>query len=835
VILGIFIGGSEKMKRLLAVTLLLFGIALLASCNSYDVEGKPEIASNPAKMVFAFDPWDAGSSTPEPTAEPTEEPTEEPTAEPTTDPTEEPTTEPTEEPTTDPTEEPTTDPTEDPTTDPTTDPTEDPTDTDSGEGIVEDEAPVYVKTVKTAVADVITEEFEIYNRGVTGELKIRKINLIDPSGENLIANLSDNPTYQKLFQIEVQKMEKGIAVWEGKEAVYNAKGLTFDYMGEDKNDAIASLCPLQLDSADKVCKKGFDPKKYNSKFKIRISYDKASALELKKNPPADYKTSGDFSIEICTNDPTKGKTDTCGESSTSYRIQITRQPNKPPKPIIHVSFKSAITEPMSYRNIYDKVDMDLSKTCVSDPDQPESSRKCLENWQERYYIKYKWEMKESPTPLLDQSKLQLAESSGSAGQWLPDDGKRDNPKRATFTGLMITPRRYPSEANPTYDAEKCTSECGTEPVYDKNNPDDFLFLKLSDYLVCRQKYCEENRSKYYKVSIQAETVDKETDLVSDTAEITVVPKIIPQARVVAQLTWKQGYKTKAEAESKDGTAIDIDIHMIKKSSLEAPQYGFTPTEGLLGTSYRTNDMDAGCPVTMPECEKYWRHDDCSFGDQGLEGIDDGRTIQWHASLDIDNTWGGNNYETPETIGLGPILDEDGDGVPDTPVIDDQYLLVVGYVNCVSNYSDGAGDRCEPGYTGEDSAYTVDARVEILLDGDEAPRDASSDGKRPADSYAKTTKDFQINVNEWKVIAVVKWDNSLPSPESNSSYPGNAIVTDTKADYGDYGIEIDPVNHPVCTYDMADAVLIPIWDPETYKSHITYVDPETNFQIGSCKE
>jgi len=647
--------------------------------------------------------------------------------------------------------------------------------------------------------------------------------MIDPNGQ-LIANL-DNATYKKLFQIEVQKMENGIAT-EG----YNAKGLTFDYMGENKDDAIASLCPLQLDSAVKTCKKGFDLKKYNSKFKIRISYDKAAAEELTKNPPADYKLSGEFSIEICTNDPTKGKTDTCGESSTSYRIQITRQPNKPPKPIIHVAFKSTITEPMSYRNIYDKVDMDLSKTCVSDPDAPESERKCLENWQERYYIKYKWEMKESPTPLLDQSKLQLAESSGSAGQWLPDDGKRDNPKRATFTGLMITPRRYPGEENPTYNADKCTSECGSEPVYDKNNPDDFLFLKISDYLICRQKYCEENRSKYYKVSIQAETVDKETDLVSDTADITIVPKIIPQARVVAQLSYKQGFRTKAESESKDGTAIDIDIHMIKKSSLEAPQYGFTPTEGLLGTAQRSVDMDAGCPVTLPECEKYWRHDDCSFGDQGLEGTDEGRTIAWHASLDIDNTWGGNNYETPETIGLGPITDADGDGVPDVPVIDDEYLLVVGYVNCTSNYADGS-DHCESSYSGDESAYEVDARVEILIDGDEAPRKAGKD--RPEDSYASTTKDFKIKVNEWKAIAVVKWDNSLASPESNTSYPGNAIVTDTKME--DQGIEIDPVNHPVCTYDMADAVLIPIWDAATYKNYVeTPIDaenPET--VIGSC--
>lgn len=818
-ILGIFIGGSEKMKRLLVVTLLLLGIALLASCNSYDVEGKPEIASNPAKMVFAYYPWDDGSEQAEPTAEPTEEPT---------DPTEEPT-EPTEEPT-DPTEEPTE-------TDEDIESDEDvvPTDADEnadaeiedadGEpGAVIEEDPVYVKTVRAAVADVITEEFEIYNRGVTGELKIRKINMIDPNGQ-LIASL-ENETYKKLFQIEVQKMENGIAA-EG----YNAKGLTFDYLGENKDDSIASLCPLQLDSADKVCKKGFDPKKYNSKFKIRLSYDKAAATSLKDNPPSErldndvlkYRQNGDFSIEICTNDPTKGKTDTCGESSTSYRIQITRQPNKPPKPIIHVSFEYPVAPPMSYRNIYDKVQMNLKETCVSDPDAPEQ---CLKDWQSRYYIKYKWEMKESPTPLLEESKLKLTDMDASAGQWLADNGTRDNPKRAAFTGLMITPRKY-AEDNDSYNAEKCSSECGDEPI---DNGDKYYFLTLSEHLLCRQKYCEEKRTKYYKINIQAETVDKETDLVSDTADITIVPKIIPQARVVAQLTWKQGFKTKAEADSKDGAAIDLDIHLVKKTSIEAAtNEAMTRKEGLLGTSQRTNDNTCDFAFDA-SCEKYYRHDDCSFGDQGKtdDKISSGATIQWHASLDYDNTWGGNNYENPETLGLGPIEDKDGDGVPDVAVIDDQYLVVVGYVACQSKYSDGF-DRCDLNYTGEDSAYEVDARVEILLDGEDAPRKAGSD--RPADSYETTTKDFKIKLNEWKVIADVKWNNSWKGPESNPKYPGNAYVTD-KADSSE-GIEIDPVNHPVCTYDNSDAVLIPIWDADTYRDYITHVDPDTSVQIGTC--
>ena len=799
------------MKRLLAVTLLLFGIALLASCNSYDVEGKPEIASNPAKMVFAYYPWDNGSDAD--TGKPADTDTKPADTGSDTD-------------------------TDTGNTDADTDTPETEGPDDDPEGAIE-EAPVYVKAVRAAVADVITEEFEIYNRGVTGELKIRKINMIDPNGQ-LIASL-ENKTYKKLFQIEVQKVDKNGIATEG----YNAKGLTFDYLGENKAEAFASLCPLQLDSAEKVCKKGFDAKKYNSKFKIRLSYDKASATSLKDNPPSEkldedtlkYRLNGDFSIEICTNDPTKGKTDTCGDSSTSYRIQITRQPNKPPKPIIHVAFEEPIAPPMSYRNIYDSVQMNLKETCVSDPDAP---TKCLKDWQSRYYIKYKWEMKESPTPLLEDSKLKLTNMEASAGQWLAYQEGKDDPRRAHFKGLMITPRRY-SEPNDTYDASKCESECGDEPSDDQKNPDKYFFLKLSEYLLCRQKYCETNRTKYYKINIQAETVDKETDLVSDTADITVIPKIIPQARVVAQLTWKQGFRTKAESDSnKEGAAVDLDIHLVKKTSLEAAKNdNMIKKEGFLGTKADTLGSND---------EEYRRHDDCSFGDPGLEGVDEGKTIQWHASLDIDNTWGGANYDNPETIGLGPIADTkdnatgqdtadlnkdgipDGDGIPDVSIDDDQYLVVVGYVNCTSNYEgEDANEHCKASYTGEDSVYEVDAKVEILIDGEEAPRKAGVD--RPEDSYEKTTKDFKIKVNEWKVIAAVKWNDSWKGPESNPKYPGNAYVTDKK-DSGE-GIEIDPVNHPVCTYDNSDAVLIPIWNAEEYRTHITTSNEEGK-AIGTCK-
>ena len=403
---------------------------------------------------------------------------------------------------------------------------------------------------------------------------------------------------------------------------------------------------------------------------------------------------------------------------------------------------------------------------------------------------------------------------------------------------MITPRRYDTP-NETYDASKCSSECGEEPTCNEET-DKYCFMKISEYLGCRQKYCERNRTKYYKVNIQAETVDKETDLVSDTTDITVIPKIIPQARVVAQLTWKQGFRSKAESDTKEGVAIDLDIHMIKRNSLEAASLGLVEKEGLLGTSQRNNDATAECSVgdisSKPECEKYWRHDDCSFADQGIvtSEIAQDATIQWYASLDIDNIWGGNNYETPETIGLGPITDSDNNGIPDVNPLDDQYLVVVGYVGCTSKYSDGV-DRCDENYTGDDRAYEVDAKVEILLDGDEAPRVNQNFDN---DKYADTTKSFKIKYNEWKILAVVKWDSKLPSPETNTLYPGNAIVSDetmTITSGNAEAISVNPKSYPKCYFDNSDAVLVPIWDADKYKSFVeTAGDNATPIALKPCE-
>ena len=302
-------------------------------------------------------------------------------------------------------------------------------------------------------------------------------------------------------------------------------------------------------------------------------------------------------------------------------------------------------------------------------------------------------------------------------------------------------------------------------------------------------------------------------------------------RVVVQLAWKQGFKSQLDSQQEEGVAVDLDLHLVKRNSLEAEQYGFERTDGLLGTSMKNKGLN--CDVEDPACEKYWRHDDCSAFDNGKLTPDIEATIAWGASFGIDNMWGGGNYEHPETVTMGSTKDAVIDA--SEPVIpDDQYLVVVSYGNCNSNYRYGE-DRCKEGYQGDGAAYEVDARVTILVDGEEVPRAAADD--RPADHYYETTKDFKIKLHEWKVVAVINWDNSLKGPESNPQYSGNAVVSDTPMP--DQGIEIDPVRYPVCVFDTSDAVLVPVWNAEDYQDYIqtprSYNDDEEYWIMGECHQ
>ena len=133
-------------------------------------------------------------------------------------------------------------------------------------------------------------------------------------------------------------------------------------------------------------------------------------------------------------------------------------------------------------------------------------------------------------------------------------------------------------------------------------------------------------------------------------------------------------------------------------------------------------------------------------------------------------------------------------------------------DCIAEISSGASDLTR-------TTISVSRRVEILLDGDEAPR---TNQNFDNDKYADTTKNFKIKFNEWKVLSVVKWDSQLPSPETNTLYPGNAIVSDeamTITSGNAEAISVNPKSYPKCYFDNSDAVLVPIWDADEYKHFV----------------
>lgn len=289
-------------------------------------------------------------------------------------------------------------------------------------------------------------------------------------------------------------------------------------------------------------------------------------------------------------------------------------------------------------------------------------------------------------------------------------------------------------------------------------------------------------------------------------------------RVVVKLGWKQGFKSQTDAQLSEGVSVDLDLHLVKKSSLEAPVYGFSRLDGLLGTS--RGSADNSCDSLDPECERFWRHDDCSTYDDGKFP---GETVAWGASFVYDNTWGGGgNYRFPETIVMGA-----SDGSVD--IADDQYLVVVNYSGCLSKYQDSI-DRCDGNYPGDDGAYEVDARLEIVVDGEEVPRKATD--SRPADHYYGSSKDFKIRQNEWKVVAVINWNNSLDGSESNPEVRGNAVVSDIVMP--EQGIKIDPVHYPVCVYFRSADLLVPVWDKDAYVQFVSELkDDYYNMVAGKC--
>jgi len=449
---------------------------------------------------------------------------------------------------------------------------------------------------------------------------------------------------------------------------------------------------------------------------------------------------------------------------------------EPPVPFIALRYNNQIGGLKDYRVIKDPVNMDVSLTCprkegadeaacskiISDTVVSEdtitlsdfNNTCCAENWQERYCIKYRWELIETPTPLSPETRITLDNLlDGGEGTWYRNCGDGD-PTLASFTGFMITP-----------------------------TPD----------------------NKRYKVQIQAITIDKETQFESDIAEKVDTPNIIPVARVMAQLTWKEGLLTRAEMDRQGGGAGGLDLHLIKKKGMDAcgAEVG---ADGLLCTSMGRPGLPG---IETPT------HDDCHFNDLGNNGIypwtgceSDFKTIAWYGALDIDNTWGGGTYTNPETIDLGPIDDEDRNGQPDVNPFTDDYLIVVNYNRCQNLQEEGSNADCEQG--GAD--YNVHARVDIFVDGVLAPRAGKDDA-------TLSRSEFVIRPQEWIVVGLISWDQAL----ATGLWSGDAVVKNTPA-----------THQKACLFDLSYCYNTPIWDWVAFETWVVS-DPNANGGGGLCYE
>jgi len=674
------------------------------------------------------------------------------------------------------------------------------------------------------------QEFVISNKAETGELQIFAINLLTPDGR-IIGTTGVDPDISRLFSFEYSNIAsgrnggitktlvdannnpqldaEGNYQIEGYTPVTDVNGdpaFTFDnYSNATGRFQIAPICPIKdplhptAYSYPKTkenagycrpvpgdptrclneCQTGYGSGDYNRFIKIKVNYKQLETALYKDMIQRDIKDEGNFAIEFCTNDPNKDTTSTTCPEGTSFKVPIYRFPNLPPKPFIGLRYTLPISGYKDHRVIKDPINMDVSLSCprrddldaateekcekrlISDTVSSDetmsanefSSTCCLPGWQDFYCLEYRWELIETPTPLATETRISLDNIiDGGEGAWYSACGDED-PTLASFKGYMITP----------------TPE-----------------------------------GKYYKVKVSAVTVDKQTQLKSDIVNKIDIPNIIPAARVMVQLTWKEGIPTPAGLDRQEGVAVDIDLHLVKKGRMNSCGNSL-PGDGLLCTAMTT--------PTLPGSES---HDDCHFNDLGCNGkwgdcnlcsggspVSNFQTIGWHASLDLDNTWGGADFTSPETINLGPIEDTSPkDGKPDVWPYPDDYLVVVNYNRC-QNLKEGEDQStCEPG----GAHYTVHAKVEIFVDGEKAPRPEETAGgtTRPADDNLRRIE-FVIHPREWIVLYLITWDQTLRT----GKWDGDAIVKNPPS----YLEEI-------CNFDLSYCHNVPIWGEGNFRQWVT---------------
>ena|GEM_PF-5717506 len=270
----------------------------------------------------------------------------------------------------------------------------------------------------------------------------------------------------------------------------------------------------------------------------------------------------------------------------------------------------------------------------------------------------------------------------------------------------------------------------------------------------------------------------------------------PPARVVVRLAWE------VAASAPAGVAIDLDLHFVKKRSMdpcgnERGSLGLLCSQAgepmaMMPSSLSQDDCsvrDIGCNVSgssypiCSDCSDAWPSDYPKFG-----------TIPWRARFIPGDQGILGDDPNAETIHLGPVSDGDNDGLPDHAPLTDDYLVVVNYRWCrdLSVPEVETGPACQA----DGSHYNIQGRIEILVDGRPAPRDGTDDEELPL-------ADFVIRPQEWLVLGVVSWDGA----RTTGMWPGDAVVMKPSAGYR------------VCRFDTNHCGEDPIWDIAAYEKWV----------------
>ncbi len=603
-----------------------------------------------------------------------------------------------------------------------------------------------------------TREFTIRNLGITGELTIQKINLIKETESGYVL-LKEAP----IFTFQLPNISKGIT----RDGFTKLQKTTFT------NNSYNSLCPLDPNDTEK-CKENFSTAKYNKNIKIKVNYNLNVANTNNKT--------GNYYLELCTNDPGKNISATCGKNSTSHKVLLRRLAKRPPLPKAVLDCRNPSKD---NREIFDflneRVQLDASKSGIFEQNGSKSTN---------YILHYNWSLVDTPTKYEKKSHLTFSDPNTNIENTWHREDESVAPASAAFYGYSTTPNNVLPNEN--YNDEKCKevekNEDECKAGCSSSNDELCISNCLHDNLFDRHMYCNKFKENIYLVKLQVKAEDKNTGLFSSTAITYCSPEIQPVSRVEVTLLWEGvgNQNNQENVGNRTGVDVDLDVHLIKKK--HSPEWTEDPMGYEFGYMCTMHGTDTEIATDT--------HDDCYYDDKGLPNTD---TNTWNARIMLDNKWG----YGPETINLGLFEKDNG------AIEDGDYLVVVDYFRCED--FEGKG-RCET-----EKYKNVEATLVIKIDSDLAPR---------ANKDKAIVRKIILRKNEHIPVALINWDNSLEGK------PDNAGVNKQ----GDAKVYDEAANYRICTIESGFCDRVPIFDQKMYykwveKPHEFTPQTDENYHYG----